>query len=226
MDLNDRAVHILMGMVIGAVLGYLTRVLQEIYKKVEASAVDIHDIKEEVDEIDSIVKNRRDRNEGGFSRVPWVANLIMLSVIAMTVWATFSTGATNNKLEKALIDIQENQAADDKQEIRIQRVTSCTLEFTSRTIQALNERTTYTGKASDANAEVLQAQQDFLETILRTPPPSDEDALAALRTYTNAVATYNILADKSRDKRNQFAYPTNKELAICLGLTLPEVQED
>lgn len=225
MDLSDRALYILVGMVIGAVLGYFSRVLQEIRKDVADNASVVHDIKEEVDEIDSIVKSNRVRDESGFMRIPVVADIILISVLAMTVWAAISTGVTNNKLENALDDIRQNQSADDRQEVRIQKVTSCTLEFTSRTIQALNERTTYTGQAANANAEVLQAQQDFLEIILKIPPPSDEEALEALRTYTLAVGEYNVLADKSDDKRNEFAYPTNKELAACLGVKLPEVQE-
>ena len=224
MDLNDRATAILVGMAIGAVLGYLTRMLQELNNKVDATVINLHDIKEEVDEIDTIVKTRRERDERGFMRIPVVADIILISVLAMTVWAAWSTGETNNKLEVALSEIQENQAADDKQEVRIQSVTSCTLEFTSKTIKALNERTTYTGRASEANAEVLQAQQDFLEIILRIPPPSDADALAALRTYTDAVSQYNVLIGKDKDKRNRFAYPTNEELAACLDVKLKDVE--
>lgn len=225
MDLNDRALYLILGMVLGAVLGYVARMLQEIQKDVVGVSNEVHDIKEEVDEIDSIVKTRRVRDEGGFMRIPVVADILLISVLAMTVWAAWSTGSTNNKLEAAISDISANQKKDDAQELRIQKVTSCTLEFTSRTIEALNERTTFTGSVASANSEVLQAQQDFLEIILQIPPPSDKDALAALRTYTNAVAQYNVLADKSEGKRNEFAYPTNKELATCLGVKLPEVQE-
>jgi hypothetical protein len=226
MDLDDRAFYILSGMAIGAVLGYLTRMLQEIRKDVVHINNDVHDIKEEVDEIDAIVKNRRERDEGGFVRFPIVADVILLSVIAMTVWAAWTTGETNSKLEDAISDIQVTQKSDEAQEVRIRKVTSCTLEFTSKTIQALNERTTYTGRASEANAKVLQAQQDFLEVILQIPPPSDADAVAALRTYTSAVAEYNVLIKKDKTKRNRFAYPTNEELASCLGVKLPEVQGD
>lgn len=224
MDLDDRALYLILGMVLGSALGYVVRMLQEIQKDIVVVNGEVHDIKEEVDEIDSIVKTKR-RDEAGFMRVPVVADILVISVLALTVWAAWSTGETNNKLEAAITDISANQKADDLQEVRIQKITSCTLEFTSKTIEALNERTTYTGRSSEANAQVLQAQQDFLEIILRIPPPSDADALAALRTYTDAVAKYNILEDKAKDKRNEFAYPTNEELAACLGVEFPEVQK-
>lgn len=224
MDLDDRAFYIIVGMAIGAVLGYFTRILQEIRQDVVVLNNDVHEIKEEVDEIDTIVKLGHERDERGEAQPSLIYRLVLVSVIAMAVWASFTTNATNNKLENALTEIQNNQAADDQQEIRIQKVTSCTLEFTSKTIQALNERTKYAGKATDANARVLQAQQDFLEIILKIPPPSDQEALAALRTYTNAVGNYNVIADKNKKKRLRYAYPTNEELEACLGIKLPEVQ--
>lgn len=225
MDLDDRALYLFLGMVLGAVLGYVSRMLQEIHKDVSVLNIDVHDIKEEVDEIDSIVKTRRDRDDGGFMRFPLVADIVLIAVIAMTAWAAVSTGITNNRLGSAIEDIQAVQRADEKQDTRIQKITTCTLEFTSKTIAALNERTTYTGQTTASNVRVLQAQQEFLEIILQVPPPSDEDALVALRTYTDAVAEFNVIAEKQKDKLNRYSYPTNQELATCLGVELAEVEE-
>lgn len=224
MDLNDRLLHLLIGMVIGAVVGYLTRVLQEIQKDVKNTQFDVHDIKEEVDEIDSIVKSRRGRDERGFMRIPIVADLILIAVISMTAWAAISTGSTNNKLEKAIDDIRAVQKAENLQDKRLETISQCTLEFTSKTILALNERTRYSPALSTANAEVLRAQADFLRIVLIIPPVTDAEARDALEMYTAELNKFNEIARKNSDTQDTFAYPTNKELATCLGVDLPDVE--
>ncbi len=228
MDFDERALYLLLGMILGTIIGtavgYAARMMQDIQQKVVVLYLDIQDIKEEVDEIDTIVKTRRVRDENGFMRIPLVADVVLIVVIALTFWAAWATGETNNKLEKAVSDIQAVQAADAKQDARIETISQCTLEFTSKTILALNERTRYSPGASEANADVLQAQAEFLEVVLKIPPPGDAESRAALQVYTVELDKFNKIARKNIGSQLEFAYPTNEELASCLGVSLPEVQ--
>lgn len=234
MDFDDRAGWLLLGCILGAALGYFARMLQEIRKDVDVVAHEIHDIKEEVDEIDTIVKEKRERDEVGALRLPqftqfkwrdvnWQA-VVLFVVVAMSVFASFSTQANNNKLEAAVQDIKEGQSADKDQNARLERISQCTLEFTSKTILALNERTTYTPALSQANVDVLQAQADFLNVVFEVPPPGEQAGRKAGATYIAALDKFNAIAAKNSKKTEDFAYPTNQELANCLGVTLPEVE--
>lgn len=223
MGLDERLMWMLLGCVLGAIIGYLARMLQEINGNVEACIHEVHDIKEEVEEIDTFMKNR-ERNEGGFMRIPWAADILMVTVLALCVWASVSTGNTNNRLEDAVVELKAVQKADDAQDARIEKITQCTLEFTSKTIRALNERTTYTQAQADANVQVLAAQAEFLRIVLIIPPVTDLDKRAALEAYVNALSDFNNVAAKNKEQVRKYAYPTNQELADCLGVSLPEVE--
>lgn len=223
MGLDERVTWMLLGCVLGFMVGYLVRTLQEIKGDVEVMADDVHEIKEEVDEIDTIIK-RRERNEGGFMRNAVVADAVMILVLALCFWASWSTGSTNNKLEDAIKDIKRVQTAGMAQDRRIEKITQCTLEYTSKTIKALNERTTYTQDQADANVRVLSAQSHFLKIVLILPPVTKAESRAALEEYVSALNDFNRVAAKNRAKVKQYSFPTNQELADCLGVTLPEVE--
>jgi len=91
MDLMDRLMWLLLGCLIGFVLGYIVRSLQ--------------DIKEKVDEIDEVVTDAPSKwepNERGFMRLPRFAELSLLLVIALTVWASFATARVNAQLNNTI----------------------------------------------------------------------------------------------------------------------------
>lgn len=247
MDFDERAGYLLLGCVLGAIFGYFARMLQEIRKDVDVVAHDVVDIKEEVDTIETIVKNGRlpQRDEvgaidlsrwrtphvsrlwrnadGKIYRPRWAAIALFL-VVVMAVYASFSTGIQNAKLEVAISDIKRGQDADKAQNARLEKISQCTLSFTSQTITALNQRTTYTPALNQANVEVLQAQADFLDVVFTLPPVSDEEGREAGGVYRAALDRFNAIAAKNNIKVGNFAYPTNQELADCLGVTLPEVE--
>lgn len=225
MDFDERFGYLLVGCALGAVLGYLMRMLQEIRRDVNGVSLNVLDIKEGVDEIDIMVKKgRRDRNEGGFMRVPWAADILMITVLIMCLWASISTGNTNNKLERNVEILEANQAQDEIQDERLEKISQCTLKYTSKTISALNERTAFTSAQANENVKVLREQTKVFRTILLIPPKAEDEVRAVLQNYVVTLTNFNEIAKKSRNQIAQNDYPTNKELAECLGVTLPEVE--
>lgn len=223
-DLNDRMGYLVLGMLLGAILGYVARMLQDIKKDVRVMSHDVHNIKEEVDEIDTIVKRPRKRDESGIVRYPLAADILLVTVLALTFWAAYSTGETNNKLEKAVEDLASVQAQDEVQDQRLEKISQCTLQYTSRTIRALNERTQYTQAQANQNVKVLREQAKVFRAILLVPPLAEEQVRTILEDYVITLADFNDVAKKNKAQVTSYAYPTNKELANCLGVTLPEVE--
>lgn len=225
MEFDERLFYMLLGCALGFVLGYLSRMLKEIKREVNVVSDCVQDIKEEVSEIDTMVKRDHSRNEDGFMRHPKVADFFMILVLSLCLWASISTGVTNNKLEDAVEDIKAAQIQDSKQDERLETISQCTLEYTSKIIQALNERTTYSQAQADAVAEVLEAQAKFLRLVLVIPPVSDDRKRISLQAYVDGLADFNEVAIKNRDKTTKYAYPTNEALAGCLGVALPDVEK-
>ena len=186
---------------LGVVIGYVVRT--------------IRDIKKEVREVEEIVS--REKNQRGFMRNAFVADFAVLLVIAMCVYASFSTQITNNRLEAAIEDIQQAEKDAEENRDRISRVAVCSQEYLARTIEALNQRTTYTQDQADANVALNRAQRDFLVILSRVPPPTDADAKIALSNYVARLREYTAAYDKNKDKTETYAYPASEDLDRCLS---------
>lgn len=89
MEFADRLGWWLFGCAVGFILGYIVRYLRE--------------IKEEVHEVDELVK--KIDKEGGFVRYPYVADVMLIVVVLVTVWAAFLS-------QKASNDVRENYEQD------------------------------------------------------------------------------------------------------------------
>lgn len=88
MEFADRLLWWLVGCAVGFIAGYIVRSLQE--------------IKEELDEVDEIVKKDRGHGESGFVRYPYVADVMLVAVIAIVVWASFATARVNSELNQTV----------------------------------------------------------------------------------------------------------------------------
>lgn len=186
MGLDDRLGWLLLGCIIGFALGYIVRYLQE--------------IKEELDEVDRVVK--KNHNEDGFVRNPIVMDIALLFVVVLTVYAAFSSQQASN-------DVQASQD-------RIARITFCNQQYLSKTIQALNERTTYTQDQARANVDLQRAQGRFIGILLKNPPVADREVKDALTNYFTALTTFVTVNSKADAKVDTYPYPTNDELQNCL----------
>jgi hypothetical protein len=198
MGLDDRLWYLLVGMAIGFVLGYLTRALNRLDEKVDR-------LQEELDEVDEIIKedhDRRSRDEGGFITPGWASSVALFIVIAVTVGAAFLS-------QKASNDAQNAQDT-------LKRVTACNSALLSKTIVALNERTTYTGAQANTNVDLQLAQSKFFDLLLHRPPFSEQKRFLAAQRYQESQHQFLDLAKKTANKVQENPYPTKAELQRCL----------
>jgi len=187
MSLEDRIVTFALGCALGFVLGYIVRSLR--------------DIKEELDEVDAIVKNRK-RDERGSIRAPKVTELSLLIVVLIVAWSAFAS-------QKASNDVKDNQASQA-------RVSYCAVKFQLKTNKALNERTTYVGAQANTNVELQRAQQDFLSLLIHKPPYSEGKRYRAAKSYVTTLKRFVSLNEKTKQKVEDYPYPTAEELRRCL----------
>lgn len=196
--LTDRLSLFIIGCVLGFAFGYLTRSLRE--------------IKEELDEVDEILKKRqeedlikkakRKKNENGFTRYPLVADIALLLVIAVTVWAAVESQRASN-------DVKEQQ---DK----LEKVVSCVQRVTADTVDTLNKVTEPSRLQASNNVRLQKAQAKFVKTILGPPPASDKEGTRAFKEYYDALGVYVASGNKYKERADQNPYPKTGAINTCL----------
>lgn len=191
MDWTERLEWLILGCIIGFILGYIVRTLRE--------------IKEELDEVDEIVKN--DRNISGSERGalhgPTAAGVMLLIVVALSVWASFSS-------QKASNDVQSTQD-------QLAQVTSCNKDYLSRTISVINARTRYAQRQAVANVELQKSQARFVALLLKEPPPDEATSVAAFHEYLNDLNTFINTSSDQANTVEDHPYPTAEELEACVN---------
>lgn len=170
MNLTERLEWIL----IGCVIGYFVHSLQVLVEKRNEAA-----------------GRQRTRDEGGFMRHPYVADIAMVIALALTVFAAFSAQQTNNKLEN---------------------VSNCNKEFLTKQISASTTRTDYLKTQLDSNVNLQKDQSSFLRTIL-DPSATDAEEVNATRAYLGALDHFLEIAAKSNTLQ---PYPSVEDLQACL----------
>lgn len=189
MDVLERAIFLAIGGGIGFILGYIVARLRE--------------IKEEVDEVLDIEKhNARTRDERGFMRFPVVADVMLLAVIILTVWAAFASQRASNTVEEQQDDIS--------------RITTCNQAFLGDLLIAVNERTTFTADQARANIDLQRSQSQFLAIILADPPKTDAAQDQALRDYFANLNDFIEVNSNAARKAEENPYPTIEEFNACL----------
>ena len=195
MPFSERIGWLLLGMAVGFIAGYIVRALRELKD-------DVHDVKEELHEVDEIVKHKL-FGDDGFMNNRIVADVLMVVVLAIVVWAAFASS-------KASRDVS---AVNDKQDVSI----DCTEDYLARTVEALNDRTTYTQAQAQANVELQKAQAEFLALIFRRPPYPQEKQEAAGQKYLNALTEFVEVSMKNVTTLEANPYPRPGEFQACLN---------
>lgn len=209
MELYETIFHVLLGVGIGYVLGRFHSYLRE--------------IKEELDEVDDIVKRH---DESGFMRNPIMADIAVLLAIAICVWAAFSTNSTNNKLENNLKEDQVQQAELLKAQEAIERLSICNQTYLTQTVVALNERTEYAQNRADANVKVVKSESKFWRFLLVEPPPSDEEGRAALERYLVLIDEFVEASERAKNNVVLHPFPTDEDLKSCYDAADKKTEED
>lgn len=184
MDFDERLSWLVLGGLIGFALGYVVRHLQE--------------IKEELGEVEKVVKNLK--NEDGLLRHPVLLDIVLLIVVVMTVWASFASQRASNS-------VQSNQD-------RIENITVCNQVFLSNTIEALNERTAYAETQVNANIDLQDKQMRFFTTIYNNPS-NDQVEIQAFRNYLQALTDFVRVSKDAKLTNKQHPFPTAEELSNC-----------
>jgi len=194
MGLPDRLGWMLLGCAIGFFAGYVVRYLQ--------------DLKEELDEVDGIVKKElgqrasdKEQSQDGFVRNDLFKDVALLVVVVLTVWAAFISAHASAKVQET----QDYQTSS----------TDCTQQYLTKTVSALNERSQYTIDQTNANVKLQKAQADFFALLLRRPPESVSVQEKAAQDYLKALQNYVAVAEKSSKTAVLNPYPTDEALINC-----------
>lgn len=187
----ERLEWLMLGCIIGFILGYIVRTLRE--------------IKEELDEVDDIVKadHGLPKSERGAIHTPTIAGFMLLVVVAITAWAAFASQQASNKV----------QATQDQ----LARVTSCNKAYLSKTIATINARTRYSQRQAVANVELQKSQARFVTLILHEPPYSEQRRRDAFTEYLNDLNTFINTSSDQANTVEQNPYPTTDELDSCIA---------
>lgn len=198
MSFDDRLIYFILGCAVGAIVGYIVASLRY--------------IREELDEVDNIVKHNghrddppegetRSRDERGAMKLSG-SQVAILFVVLLTAWAAFASQKASHEAKTA----QNSLAA----------VSDCNRVYLQKTIVALNERTTYTQESTKANVELQKSQATFFGILLHKPPYSQRKQNAAAQVYFAALNHFIDISEKSAQKVAQNPFPTDEELASCL----------
>lgn len=192
MAFDDRLTFLLIGMFIGFVVGYLTRLIRE-----------LRSVKEELDEVDEIVKHLdiRKNNEHGFMKISLIHIMAVLLVVLSAYAAIVSQKASDNI-----------RTSVDRNEI----ATYCNLNITSRALNSLNQRSTYTLKQTQSNVDLQTDFSTFINILLHQPPYKETKRRHAAEVYQKSLNHFVAVASKSVDKISDNPFPTVAQLVTCI----------
>lgn len=199
MPIDERLSYLLVGCVIGFVLGYFTRLMRDIRSGVTEMKEELDEVK---DEIEHDVIPRLDKNEGGFMRYPWIANIAVLLTVGLTAYAAFVSQRASN----------DSQSSQD----RIETAINCTIKIQGEALNALNERSTYTKATADANIDLQTSQARFFSVLLHKPPYSEARKSQAVKDYYSDLQHFLSLAKKGSVKVTENPFPTEEDLTKCI----------
>lgn len=185
--MGSRLFWLSLGLVIGFIVGYIVRSLRE--------------IRDGVLEVEKSI-SKREHKEDGLVRYPYVLDVVLLLVVALTVWASITSQIDSNKVQRA----------QDK----IDQATSCNKQFLSKTITALNERTAYAQESINANVELQKSFNVLVGLSLHDPPISKDAGRKVVETFHSALSHFLEISSKASLKAANNPFPTTKELQICL----------
>lgn len=210
MELHDTIWHILLGVAIGYVIGRFHSYLR--------------DIKEGVDEVDDIVKNKI-RDEQGLIQHRVALNIALAVVVLLSLWASVSSQIQSDNLKSTNKDLAIAQADLKSAQTAISRIGACNKVTLTQLVQALNERVGYAQGRADADVRLTKSEAKFWTLVLTEPPPTPEEGRAALEKYLGLINEFVEASDQAKDQGLRFPYPTEEDLQACYTAANDETQE-
>lgn len=164
--------------------------------------------------------SKRKRDERGIFRYPLLADAAALIVVIITVFAAIQSQAASNHAQDAIAEVKVQTEVRNAE-------TKCISTVVFATIQALNERTTYTIRQAQANVDLQRAQALLIDFFLTATPTTPEaEGRAAISRYFEALQIFTKLAAQTAGKAKQYEYPTEEEFLGCIHNARNPAQED
>lgn len=186
---------------VGFVLGYVAGRLQNDHRENKETEV------------------ARKWNEYGIFKHRLASNVAAALVVLITAFAAFSSQVASNNANEAVAEVKHQTSIRNAE-------TQCISTIVFATIQALNERTTYTIAQAEANVDLQRAQAELLSFFLNSAPDTPEEAgRAAVARYFAALQKFTDLAAQTANKAEQYEYPTEEEFLDCLHEARNPAQE-
>lgn len=203
MAFDDRFIAFLLGISAGFLLGYLTAWVRTITAKLDK-------IKEELDEVDEIMKEYhpdwrvrlRRRDERGILNSRLGMNLVVALLVALTAISAIRAQAAVN-------DVKDTQAQQEA-------LTACTASMLTETIQTLDVRSNATREQVKANVDLQRAQSEMVSVLLHQPPYTEARRVAAFKAYFDSLNQFVSAADNVEDKAISLPYPTVEQFNACI----------
>jgi hypothetical protein len=186
--MDVRLSWLLIGCGIGFVAGYIVRSLRE--------------IKEKVTDVDERVK-KRETNDEGLIRYPLLYDIVLVLIVAMTVYAAITSQLNANSVKD--------------QQHKIDDITSCNRDYLNKTIVALNSRTAYAQEQAFANVDLQTAFNKVVQASLQKPPPTEAQARKIVEEYATALQHFLEVSKKNNAAIASNPYPTSHEFTDCIN---------
>lgn len=151
---------------------------------------------------DIVEGESRTRDERGAANLTSVGMGVALLVV---IFSLFSTLQTNSRVADTQDQIVTNADTRGRENV-------CTATILFATVDALNQRTTYTTDQVTSNIELQNKQLKFLSSLDSGKPLASD----ALDDYIKALSRYIKVTAQDRATAKENPYPTQQGYAVCL----------
>ena len=153
--------------------------------------------------------------ERGSSKIS-LGNVTLIIVLVITVYAAIQSQIASNNSKTA---IESNRVAIEtlkQTQVAHNRIVFCLEQYTTKTLAALNGRTTYTKEQANRNVSLQESQARFLKLLLHQPPFSEARQSQAAQDYVTDLQQFVGVNEKAQEKIQQNPFPQSDALKTCL----------